>query len=58
MDNVGRKQLYEQGGDNIAKQDDALGNRGANQIESSGEDDDIEDIVDQTYDQSMLLSRE
>ena len=48
MDEVGRAQLHEEGGYDIAKEHDALGDSWTDKIEGSGENDDIEDIVNET----------
>lgn len=42
--------LGEKRGNDIREQDNAFGNIGPYQIKGGGEDDHIEDVVDQTYD--------
>lgn len=51
---VGRKQFREKGWNDIAEEDDALGHGGANEVECGGEDDHVEDVVDETYVSSVL----
>lgn len=45
MDEVRRKEFGEERGYDVAEQDDAFWDRRTNEIEGSGENDDIEDIV-------------
>lgn len=47
MDEVGRAQLHEEGGYDIAEEDDALWYGWTDEIEGSGQDDDVEDVVDE-----------
>ena len=49
MDEVGCAQLGEEGWYDIGKEDDALGHIWADEIECGGEDDHVEDIINQTW---------
>lgn len=49
MDEVWRTQLHKEGGQDIGEQNDCLGDIRTDEIEGGGQDDHIEDIVDQTY---------
>lgn len=46
MDKVRRYQLGDEGGTDICEENDGLWESRADEVEGSGEDDDIEDIVD------------
>lgn len=48
MDEIGGTQLHEESGYDTTEEDDALWHIGADEIEGSGKDDDVKDIVDQT----------
>ncbi len=48
MDEVGRDQFHEEGGYDIGEKDNGFGHGGANEIEGGGEDDYVEDVVDET----------
>ena len=43
MDEVGSEKLHRKAGYDIEEKDDGLGQAGADQIESGGQDDDVED---------------
>lgn len=49
MDEVGRYQFSDEGGTNICEENDGLWEVWANEVEGSGEDDNIEDIVDAAW---------
>jgi len=44
-DDVGEEEFGEEGGDDVAEEDDAFGYRGADEIQGRGEDDYVENIV-------------
>jgi hypothetical protein len=46
---VGRAELGQEGWYYICEKDDALGDVGADEVEGSGEDDNVEDIVDEAW---------
>lgn len=49
MDVVGSSELGEEGWDYVREQDDAFGYGGTDKIESSGKDDDVENIIYEAY---------
>lgn len=49
MDHVREEELGEEGGDDIAEEDDAFGNRGAHQVEGCREDYYIEYIINESW---------
>jgi hypothetical protein len=51
MDEVWRGQFCREGRDNVGQEDDAFWEAGADEVEGGGEDDDIEDVVNQAYSQ-------
>lgn len=48
VDEVWRTKLGQEGGNDICEQDDAFRNIGSNEIKGSGENDHIENVIDQT----------
>ena len=48
MHAVGKEKLDDEAGNHVAEEDDAFWDRGADEIEGSRQDDDVEDIVDET----------
>lgn len=49
MYEVGSDQLGEEGWEDVCKEDDAFGYGGADEIEGCGENDNVGDIIDETY---------
>lgn len=47
VDEVGRRELDKEGGDNVGEKDDSFWYVRTDQIEGCGEDDHVEDVVDQ-----------
>lgn len=47
MNVVRRDELDEEGGQNVSEENEALWNSRAHEIESSGEDYDIDDVIDE-----------
>lgn len=45
---VGAQELDDEAGDDIAKEDDAFGDSRADKVEGSGQDDYVDDIIDET----------
>jgi hypothetical protein len=45
--NVRKEELGEEGGYHIAEEDDAFGHGGPDEVEGCGEDDYVEDVVDE-----------
>ena len=52
MYEVRRAELCQEGGDHVTEEDDAFGDVGTDEVEGGGEDDNVEDIVDESW---MLL---
>ena len=48
VDEVGHEKLSDEGGDDICQQDDAFGDRRADQVQCTCEYHDVEDVIDQT----------
>lgn len=48
MDEIRGDELGEEGGDHVGKKDDAFGDCGADEVKGGGEDDHVEDVVDET----------
>lgn len=48
MDEVGREEFGEEGGYDIAEEDDAFGNGWTDEVEGGGKDDNVEDVVYET----------
>lgn len=47
MDEVGCYELGEEGGNDVGEEDDAFGDCGTDEVEGGGEDDYVEDVVDE-----------
>ncbi|KAL8932466.1 MAG: hypothetical protein Q9211_006297, partial [Gyalolechia sp. 1 TL-2023] len=48
VDEVGGDQFHEEGGDYVGEEDERFGDRGTDEVEGGGEDDYIQDVVDET----------
>jgi len=48
VDEVWSAQLRQKRGDDIGEKDNSFGDIGSDEIESSGKDDDVKDVVDKT----------
>ena len=55
VDEVWRTKLGQEGRNDICEQDDAFRNVGSNEIKGSGENDHIENVIDQTYSLSSVV---
>ena len=49
MNEVRRTKLHQERGNDIGEKDEPLGDVGPDEIEGGGEDDHVEDVVDETY---------
>lgn len=49
VDDVGNKEFCEEGGEDIEEENEGLGERGADEVQCSREDNDIENVVDEAY---------
>ena len=58
MDEVGGDELGEEGGDDVGQEDDAFGDGRTNKIEGGGEDDHVEDIVDEAWKEESALAQD
>ena len=49
MDEVWGSELYACAGDDVGEENDGFRNGGSDEVEGCGEDDDVEDVVDEAY---------
>lgn len=49
MDEVGGGQLGQEGGEDVGEQDETLGDVGTDEVLGGGEDDDVQDIIDESF---------
>ncbi len=56
MNEVGRAELDAEGGDHVCKEDDSLGDIGSDKVQGRGEDDHVEDVVDQACTDSVRVA--